>query len=110
MTVLLIETSDASPYGRVETDEQGQILRFDEKGQERGRGWMNAGIYACGSRFLQSIPVKHPLSLERDVFPTWIGGGLYGYKSTGRFLDIGTPESYRLAEMFFADRQEDQRA
>jgi NDP-sugar pyrophosphorylase family protein len=102
-TLLLIETSDTSPYGRVETDEEGQILRFDEKCHKEGRGWISAGIYAFGSRFLQSIPDGHPISLERDVFPAWIGGGLYGYKSKGRFLDIGTPESYRLAEMFFAE-------
>ncbi len=104
-TVLLVETSDTAPYGRVETDEEGRVLRFDEKGRERGRGWMNAGIYACGSRFLQSIPEGHPLSLERDVFPAWVGAGLYGYKSTGRFLDIGTPESYGLAEVFFAEER-----
>jgi D-glycero-alpha-D-manno-heptose 1-phosphate guanylyltransferase len=102
-TILLIETSDAGRYGRVETDEEGQILRFDEKSQEGRRGWINAGIYACSGLFLQSIPDRHPISLERDIFPSWIGHGLYGYKSTGQFLDIGTPESYLLAEKFFTD-------
>lgn len=102
-TLLLIETSDTSLYGRVETDEGGQILRFDEKCQGGERGWINGGIYAFGNRFLQSLPDGHPISLERDVFPRWIGDGLYGYKCTGRFLDIGTPESYRLAETFFAE-------
>jgi NDP-sugar pyrophosphorylase family protein len=87
----------------VETDEEGRVLRFDEKRQGGGRGWINAGIYAFGRRFLQSIPDGYPISLERDVFPKWVDSGLYGYKSTGRFLDIGTPESYRLAEIFFAE-------
>ena len=100
---MLIESSDTERYGKVETDEEGRILRFDEKPPEGGKGWINAGIYACGSRFVQSIPERYPISLERDIFPSWISGGLYGYKSSGQFLDIGTPESYRLAENFFTE-------
>jgi NDP-sugar pyrophosphorylase family protein len=36
------------------------------------------------------------------MFPAWIGQGLYGYRSVGRFLDIGIPEAYATAEQFFA--------
>ncbi len=103
MTLMLIESSDTERYGKVETDEEGRILRFDEKPPEGGKGWINAGVYACGSRFVQSIPERYPISLERDIFPSWMSGGLYGYKTPGQFLDIGTPESYRLAEKFFTE-------
>ncbi|MCY3023433.1 MAG: hypothetical protein NTW87_31010 [Planctomycetota bacterium] len=40
--------------------------------------------------------------MEHQVFPQWIGKGLYGFRCEGRFIDIGTPESYRQAEEFFA--------
>lgn len=102
-TLLLIEAFDTKQYGKVETNEKGQILRFEEKSRDGGRGWINAGIYACGSRFVQAIPDNYPISLERDIFPSLIGDRLYGYKSKGRFLDIGTPESYRLAKTFFSE-------
>ena len=102
-TLLLVETSDTGRYGRVETDEKGLILRFDEKINKGGRGWINAGTYLLGNRFLQSIPDRYPISLEQDILPSWIGGKLYGYKSKGQFLDIGTPESYILAEEFFTE-------
>ena len=102
-TLLLVETSDTGRYGRVEIDEEGRILKFAEKINEGGRGLINAGIYLLENRFLQSIPDRYPVSLERDIFPSWIGGKLYGYKSKGQFLDIGTPESYVLAEEFFTE-------
>ena len=50
---------------------------------------------------LQEIPEKIPCSLEYDFFPSMIGQGICGYKTEGRFIDIGTPESYAQAEYFF---------
>jgi NDP-sugar pyrophosphorylase family protein len=44
------------------------------------------------------------VSLEREMFPAWIGGrGLYGYRGGGHFLDIGTPGDYETAGQFFAE-------
>jgi len=53
---------------------------------------------------IEAIPVDRPVSLEREVFPRWIGQGLTGCPFGGQFLDIGTPESYAEAERFFAER------
>jgi NDP-sugar pyrophosphorylase family protein len=45
------------------------------------------------------------VSIEREMFPTWSHiGNLHGFRGQGEFLDIGTPESYRAAEEFFARR------
>jgi NDP-sugar pyrophosphorylase family protein len=101
--LLLVETSDTGRYGRVETDEEGLILKFAEKINDGGRGFINAGIYLLGNRFLKTIPDRYPVSLEREIFPSWIGGKLYGYKSKGLFLDIGTPKSYVLADEFITE-------
>jgi NDP-sugar pyrophosphorylase family protein len=36
------------------------------------------------------------------MFPAWANEGcVHGFRCTGRFLDIGTPESYAEAETFF---------
>jgi NDP-sugar pyrophosphorylase family protein len=48
-----------------------------------------------------SIPAGRPVSLERECFPLWLGQPLHGIATRRRFLDIGTPESYRQAEEFF---------
>jgi NDP-sugar pyrophosphorylase family protein len=100
-TLVAVEVSDASRYGRVEIDAADRVRRFTEK-QEDGRpGWINAGIYLLATQRLAALPPARPLSLERDVLPGWTGGALYGYRVRGRFIDIGTPGAYSAASRFF---------
>lgn len=101
-TLLLHGTSDTKRYGRVRVNADGVVRSFSEKGDDSGAGWMNAGIYLLSRRLLLTIPMGRPVSLEREMFPAWIGQGLNGYRSAGRFLDIGTPEAYATTEAFFA--------
>lgn len=100
-TLLLTYLPDTKRYGRVLVDDDGCVLSFDEKGHKGGPGWINAGIYLLNHRLLLTIPKSGAVSLEREMFPAWIGG-LYGYRNEGRFLDIGAPESYAEALQFFA--------
>lgn len=101
-TLLLNKTVDTKRYGRVRVNAEGLVLSFDEKSDNDGAGWINAGIYLLSRRLLLTIPPCRAVSLEREIFPAWIGQGLYGYRSAGRFLDIGTPEAYATVEQFFA--------
>jgi D-glycero-alpha-D-manno-heptose 1-phosphate guanylyltransferase len=108
-TLLLTRMSNVDRYGRVTTDQDDAVLAFEEKGSATGPGWINAGIYLLGMRFLQSIPSGGAASIEREIFPAWVGRGLFGWRGGGRFLDIGTPESYAAAEEFFAHSGEKSR-
>ena len=138
-TLLLTKVPDTKRYGRVDVDDDGRVLRFDEKDDKREPGWINGGIYLLNRRLLLTIPseskialrglcatcgcfprfwsgsddpgraktdlpipASEAVSLEREVFPAWIDRGLYGYRSEGRFLDIGTPKAYAAAERFLA--------
>lgn len=101
-SLLLTHLPDASRYGRVEVDEGGRVVKFDEKGASHGPGWVNAGVYIFNRGFLESIPSGKPFSLERQFFPSLISKGLYGFRSEGAFIDIGTPESFSRAEDFFS--------
>jgi len=100
-TILLQEVLDPGRFGRVQTDEVGAIIGFDEKGCSSGPGWINGGIYFLAHSFLEAIPQGEKISLEQDIFPAWIGRGFFGFRSHGRFLDMGTPESYATADLFF---------
>ena len=82
-------------------DEQGAITSFVEKGTSCAAGWMSAGIYLLQRAVLESIPSGRAVSVEREVFPAWIGRGLYAFRTAGKFLDIGTPESYAVAQRVF---------
>lgn len=101
-TLVLTPQSDTARYGRVSLAADGTISGFEEKGSAAGAGWVNAGIYVLDSEMVRAIPAGLAVSLEHEVFPGWIGQRLYGYQSRGRFLDIGTPESYTQADALFA--------
>jgi NDP-sugar pyrophosphorylase family protein len=107
-TLLLTEVEDAGRYGRVELDGAGRISAFREK-SAGGRGWINAGVYALERELLERIPAGRKLSLERDILPGWVPLGLRGHVTRGRFIDIGTPESYAAAQRFFGTARDQAR-
>lgn len=100
-SMALVRVMHSERYGVVKLDTGARVVEFTEK-QNAGEAWINAGIYALSQEFLRSIPRRANISLEREIFPQWIGRGLCGYLAPGPFLDIGTPEDFAAAESFFA--------
>ena len=84
-------------------DKDDKITGFKEKGEggPPGPGLINAGIYLINRSLISMIPMR-VVSLEKEVFPKWVGQSFYGFKTNTSFIDIGTPESYQKAEEFFA--------
>lgn len=98
-TIILVQVDDSSRYGGVILGEADRISEFVEKGKSHGPGWINAGIYLVERELISAIPVGRSVSIEREIMPDWAGCGLlYGLKSEAIFIDIGTPESYSMAE------------
>lgn len=100
-SLLLADVEDAARFGRVAIGEDERIVHFEEKDGRAEPGLINAGVYILSRGLIESIPVGTPTSVEREIFPSWISDGLHGYRVRGRFIDIGTPESYAAAEAFF---------
>jgi D-glycero-alpha-D-manno-heptose 1-phosphate guanylyltransferase len=100
-TILLTKTEDTRRYGRVQIDDKGRILQFMEKTDTQGPGWINAGIYLVKREMIESIGTGRAVSIEREVFPDWIGRGLHGFRSEGRLWDIGLPSAYAQANAEF---------
>lgn len=100
-TMVIVRVPDVSRYGHVRYDKLNIITSFEEKGTAAGAGWINAGIYIIDYKLISSIPDNEFMSLEKDIFPSIIGDKLYAYPTEGRFIDIGTPESYAIAADFF---------
>jgi NDP-sugar pyrophosphorylase family protein len=106
VSLVLCHVNDTSRFGRVEVGADGRVVRFEEKRKESGSGWINAGVYLLRRDVIGSIAPARALSLERDVLPWWITAGrVQAYQTTGRFLDIGTPESYAAGEEFFCAQE-----
>lgn len=101
-SLLLTEVGNASRYGSVLLDGDARVRQFREKSAAAGPGSINAGIYFLRRAVLEMIAPDKIVSLEYDIFPQLVGQGLMGFVTQGRFLDIGTPEDFALAEAFFA--------
>jgi len=102
-TIALTHVPETARYGRVEFNNHEEIVTFEEKGGSSAPGWINAGMYVLAQEVILGIPEQFPVSLERDIFPKWVGSGLYGYPKGREFFDIGTPDSYAQAEVIFPD-------
>lgn len=97
-SVLCVQVDDSRRYGRVEVDASGRVVRFEEKSPVAIPGsWVNAGAYLLDRTVLQRIASLGPGSLERDVLPAMPPGSVHACRTSGRFLDIGTPEDLALA-------------
>lgn len=104
--IVLTQVPDASRYGSVVVDANARIRSFKEKEENSEPGWINAGVYLIRTSLIASISAGKSFSLERDLFPKLTDGRLSGYRCKGRFIDIGTPESYAAAEGFFDDNED----
>ena len=106
-TLLCAEVDDAGRYGRVELDGKGRIRGFIEKDREfHGRSAVSAGVYLFSAALLDEIAAGSAVSLERDVFGRADSGSLDALVGPFAFIDIGTPESLKLAERVFRDKFE----
>jgi histidinol-phosphate phosphatase family protein len=102
-TLLVTRSPDGRAFGSVDLDEGGQVLRFREK-VEGQAPFINAGVYLLAREVIESVEPGRPSSFESDVFPGLVGRGLFGFVGRGPLLDIGTPDTYRQAELFMRSR------
>lgn len=103
VTVCLTAVEDASRYGAVKVDAYGRVIAFVEKGGT-GPGLINAGTYVLRAKTLFGQKFEKSFSFERDFLVPGVATlRIQSFSSDGRFLDIGTPSDYRLAQEVFRD-------
>lgn len=98
-TIVAAKVDDTSRYGSIllEPDDT-RAIQFKEKQQTTGAGYVNAGIYLLNQAILEQIPVGQYCSIEHDLFPSLIGRGIHAFRQTRPFMDIGTPDSFEMAQ------------
>jgi len=98
-TLLCVEVDDAGRYGRIEIDGDRRIRRFIEKDPNfHGSSPVSAGLYLLSAALLDEIAAGNAVSLEHDVFAPAPSRSLDAFAERFAFIDIGTPESLKLAE------------
>jgi mannose-1-phosphate guanylyltransferase len=98
-TLALVPVADPSAYGLVRRNADTSVSEFLEKPSpdQIDTNLVNAGAYVLHRDVLADVPEGQHVSIEREVFPTLVGEGLYGFEASGYWLDIGTPERYLQA-------------
>ena len=97
VSMALATIGDVSEYGSVVVNDRSEINEFKEKSDRfKGQGHVNAGIYLFEKPILGQIPSGKNISVEKDVFPSMIGKNFYGFKTTERLFDIGTPQRLEI--------------
>jgi len=102
-TIALVELPKASRYSHVLINDHNEITAFrengnDTTGDDNSKNLISAGTYLLSRQFIDSIPAERSVSIEKEMFPTLIGSGLYGFLSDGCFLDIGAPDDLARAQ------------
>ena len=103
MTVVLVEVDNASRYGKVKLDKENKIVFFEEKNSESSKRYINAGVYLIKKSLFGEVKENKVLSLEKELMPVFLDKDVYGYVSYGKFFDIGTPETYKAADMYLKE-------
>jgi mannose-1-phosphate guanylyltransferase len=99
-TLALYPVDDPLGYGLVRRREDHSVREFVEKpnAEEIDTHLINAGAYILERNVLEEMaPSGSRISIERDLFPRLVDGGLYGYEASGYWMDIGTPQRYLQA-------------
>ncbi len=79
----------------MDDEDPRRIVGFVEKPPtpaEAPSDLINAGAYILQPSVLKMIPHGRLVSLEKEIFPELLDGGLYGMAFDGLWVDVGDPE------------------
>lgn len=97
-TLVVTEVPDPSPYGIVDAESDGRIVRFLEKPRpdQVFSRIVNTGIYVMEPEALSLCPEGQVFDFSRDLFPSLLERGerLYSFEGKGYWSDIGNCQQY----------------
>ncbi len=99
--IVVREVPDTARFGRVDMND-GRVTAFLEKG-EAGLGLINAGCYVLPKHGLDDFSLGQAFSIETEFFIKYLQCIRFdGFVTQGRFIDIGVPNDYALAQIELA--------
>jgi mannose-1-phosphate guanylyltransferase len=96
-TLGVYHAADPTRCGVVGMDESGMIQSFVEKPAQPESNWAFAGVMIAGQEVFAMLPDRKPADIGFDLLPKLVGR-MAAYKMTEYILDIGTLESYKIAQ------------
>lgn len=104
ISIALSDINSNDRYSGVLVDSSHRVRGFQKREADSSHLTINLGSYIIHPDMLlnQKWNVGDVASMEDEIFPYLIekGWGIYGYKETCRFIDIGVPQDYQKAQDF----------
>ena len=102
LTIGTISDISESRYSKITVNQQNLITSFGGEAERTDFSTrINGGIYVTRSEQLVGHLERFRssrFSLEQDFLSKYDGTGIFSFPLYGQFLDIGTPEDYRLSQ------------
>ena len=104
MTMLVFETQEPSKCGIVEIDENKILKAFYEKNLNPPGNLANGAIYVFDNDLIRWIQKNHPKAKDfsNDIIP-FLLNKIYTHKTNSTYLDIGSPDSLKIAQQISKD-------
>lgn len=104
MTMMSFRTETPSSCGILETDSNGVVIGFHEKQANPPGNLANGAVYLLAPEFLAEMKNRWPQASDfsTEILPHFVGR-IQAWETSAPFLDIGTPESYALANRLASD-------
>jgi len=97
LTIVLTKHKKNKNTGKVKLDKSKRVVEFSEKARASGKYYNSCGIYLM-QKDVFSFMRKNKFSLEYDLLPSLILKKCFGFITNAGFIDIGTPQEYKLAQ------------
>ncbi|QPJ65271.1 MAG: NTP transferase domain-containing protein [Candidatus Nitrohelix vancouverensis] len=105
VSLALFKAPPAGRYNGVGLGDDRSIRSFGNRSEGQAGGHINGGVYLIHPQAFATVRKRagEKISLEDEVFPALVDSGVdfRGYVADARFIDIGMPEDYKLAQNFF---------
>jgi mannose-1-phosphate guanylyltransferase len=100
MTMMTFRSDNPQSCGIVELDGRGIVVGFHEKIEKPPSNLANGAVYLLSAELLKLLDTKlnSVTDFSTQVLQHLIGR-IYTYESREFFIDIGTPEAYRRANV-----------
>ena len=115
IAVIEVPKKEASRFGIMNTDENGNIVEFEEKPEHPKSNLASMGIYIFSWKTLRKMLIADMKNAEsshdfgKDIIPSLLADGrkLVAYKFKGYWKDVGTIDSLWEANMDLLDSNND---
>ena len=100
LTMMTFRTNTPSACGIVEVDNRGVVISFHEKVVSPPGNLANGAIYIVSAELIREIKLMSipPKDFSTEVLSNLVGR-IYTHETSDVFIDIGTPESYAMANV-----------